>query len=106
MNKVIAGSESEVDTKYKEFEHCFFDTFSDQDVTATARFKKPTWQQADRAQKEMMKSPARAMGNLCQSVVHPDDKAGLTRDFGTWPGLASTFGGALLKVSGFGELGN
>lgn len=94
------------DTGYAELQHDFYDTFAGQDVTVSARFKRPSPQQADRAQKEMLKSPARAFSNLCMAVAHPEDKDQLTADLKAYPGIGSTFGGALLKASGFADLGN
>jgi hypothetical protein len=38
--------------------------------------------------------------------VHPDDKAELQAALDEYPGLASTFGGALMGSCGFGDLGN
>lgn len=94
------------DKKYKEFTHDFFDEFSEKDVSVSIRFRQPGAPAADRAQKQMMKSPGRALRNLCTGAVHPDDKSKMTQTFDEWPGLASTFGGALLKSCGFGDLGN
>ncbi|WP_321495633.1 hypothetical protein [uncultured Desulfobacter sp.] len=92
--------------QYATLEHTFHDVFSGADVTVAARFKRPSYPQADRAQKEMLKSPARAFQNLCTAVVHPDDKDRLVQNLKIYPGIGSTFGGALLKASGFADLGN
>jgi hypothetical protein len=94
------------DKGYKEFSHEFFDTFEGKDVSFSIKFAKPSPQATEKAQKQMMKSPNRALKNLCLSAVHPDDKEKMQADFKEYSGLASTFGGALLKASGFGELGN
>ena len=97
------------DTKekgYQEFSHEFFDTFKSDDVSVAVRFTKPKPQATERAQKQMMKSPNLALKNLCLSAVHPDDKEKMQEVFKEYSGLASTFGGALLKACGFGELGN
>jgi hypothetical protein len=91
---------------YSEFSHEFFDTFEGKDVSVSIRFGKPTPQATERAQKQMMKSPNLALKNLCLSAVHPDDKEQMQQTFKEYSGLASTFGGALLKACGFGELGN
>jgi hypothetical protein len=92
--------------KYISFSHDFFDAFSEKDVNISIRFAKPGAPAAERAQKQMMKSPGMALRNLCGGAVHPDDKAKMTQAFNDFPGLASTFGGALLKACGFGDLGN
>ncbi|NDY73987.1 hypothetical protein DO021_19650 [Desulfobacter hydrogenophilus] len=92
--------------KYKAFTHDFFDSFSEQDVSVSLRFAQPGAKSTERAQKQMMKSPTLALKNLCAGSVHPDDKALMTEKFEAFPGLASTFGGALLKACGFGDLGN
>lgn len=94
------------DKGYQEFSHEFFDTFGGKEVSVTVRFTTPKPQATERAQKQMMKSPNLALKNLCLSAVHPDDKEKMQEIFKEYSGLASTFGGALLKACGFGELGN
>jgi hypothetical protein len=91
---------------YKEFKHDVYDPFTEKDVSVCLRFAKPAGKDTERAQKQMMKSPGLALKNLCASAVHPDDKAEMTEKFAEYPGLSSTFGGALLKACGFGDLGN
>lgn len=104
MNEV--GVKESKDKGYQEFSHEFFDTFQGKDVSVAVRFTKPKPQATERAQKQMMKSPNLALKNLCLSAVHPDDKENMQETFKEHSGLASTFGGALLKACGFGELGN
>ncbi len=92
--------------EYHEFTHEFFDTFRGEDVSFSIRFTPPSPQATERAQKQMLKSPNLSLKNLCMSAVHPDDKEAMKEAFKAYPGLASTFGGALLKACGFGDLGN
>lgn len=91
---------------YKEFSHDVYDPFLEKDVSVNLRFAKPEAKDTERAQKQMMKSPGMALKNLCAGAVHPDDKAEMLERFAEYPGLSSTFGGALLKACGFGDLGN
>lgn len=86
--------------------HDFYDAFKKEDVSVAIRFKKPTSKTAERAQKEMVKSPVRAFSNLCSACVLPEDKDAYIAAVKEYPGLATTFGGALLKSCGFGDLGN
>lgn len=91
---------------FKEFRHAFFDSFTEKDIEVCYRFKRPTPQDAERAQKRMFKSPGQALRDMCTSVVHPDDKEKMMNDFKDYPGLPSTLGTALLKSIGFADLGN
>jgi hypothetical protein len=112
MNKekiegAAAAPESKGDGRvYKEFSHDVYDPFLEKDVSVKLRFAKPAGKDTERAQKQMMKSPGLALKNLCAGAVHPDDKAEMLEKFAEYPGLSSTFGGALLKACGFGDLGN
>lgn len=94
------------DKIYKEYKHEFYDDFEEKDVKVAYRFSRPTSAAAGRAQKEMQKAPSRGLNNLCMSCMHPDDKPRFNEELKKYPGLSSTFGGALLKASGFAELGN
>lgn len=91
---------------YKEFKHSFNDVFAGADIEKAFRFRRPKTPSVDRCQKQMMKSPTKALESLCLDSVHPDDKAQMQEDFKIYPGLASAFGNELLKAVGFGELGN
>ncbi|WP_035278077.1 DUF6848 family protein [Desulforegula conservatrix] len=91
---------------YKEFKHSFNDPFADIEIEKAFRFTRPKTPSVDRCQKQMMKSPAKALEGLCLDAVHPDDKAQIQEDFKVYPGLASAFGNELLKAVGFGDLGN
>lgn len=94
------------DQSHATLEHVFYDEFKGQEITIVCRFARPNASQAQRAQKEMMKSPSRAFSNLTRNVIHPDDKSQYDQHLRAYPGLATTFGGALLKACGYGDLGN
>lgn len=94
------------DDKYVKLSHSFLDRFEAQDVELTFRFKRPNTQQANRVQKTALKNAAQAFKNLSLETVHPDDKPALEDALQKYPGLASTFGGALMGSCGFGDLGN
>lgn len=106
QTNTTGSTEKGTDAGYKTFTHDFFNAFTEQDVSVSVRFTQPGPKSTERAQKQMMKSPNMAMKNLCVGAVHPDDKTRMEEAFASFPGLASTFGGALLKACGFGDLGN
>ena len=93
--------------EFVEIRHTFIDRFrGDKEVTAVFRFKGASSAVVERTQQRMNKKLAPAMRNLCVSCVHPDDKARMLEMFETYPGLATTFGNAILEAAGFGDLGN
>jgi hypothetical protein len=93
---------------YVELKHSFLDRFTNggTDVELAFRFKRPNTPQASRVQKTALKNAGQAFRNLILETVHPDDKAALQSALDEYPGLASTFGGALMGSCGFGDLGN
>jgi hypothetical protein len=94
------------ETEYKALKHDFLDRFKGQDVEFSFRFKRPTTPQSNRVQKTALKNAGQAFKNLILETVHPEDKAELQAALDEYPGLASTFGGALMGSCGFGDLGN
>ncbi|MFH2064987.1 MAG: hypothetical protein ABIK15_07310 [Pseudomonadota bacterium] len=92
--------------EYVEISHKFFDRFEKKEVDCAFRFRRPTAQMASRAQKRMMKTPIPALQDLCMDAIHEDDRKRFLDTGKTYPGLYSTFGGALLNSIGFGDLGN
>ena len=100
------GDAKQEATEYVDLSHTFFDRFSKSDVDCSCRFKRPTTQMANRAQKRMLKTPLSAFKDMCMETVHPEDRQKLREAGETYPGLYSTFGNELLKSIGFGELGN
>jgi hypothetical protein len=92
--------------QYVALRHSFLDRFAGEDVEVKFRFKRPSTQQANRVQKTALKNAATAFTNLIMETVHPDDKGALQEALRDYPGLASTFGGALMGSCGFGDLGN
>lgn len=90
-----------------ELTHTFNDRFLGQEASFTFRFARPGKPQVDRAQKLMMKKKVdAAMRALCLDVIHEEDRQAFTEALETYPGLAGTFGEALLDSCGFGQLGN
>lgn len=97
---------TKTDEQYVELSHSFLDRFEGKDVDLKFRFKRPNTQQANRVQKTALKNAGQAFKNLSLETVHPDDKTALQDALQKYPGLASTFGGALMGSCGFGDLGN
>ena len=94
-------------TKYVPIKHAFVDRFNDdREVAVEVRFRRATPAAAERTQQKMNKKLGAAMRNLCISCVHPDDKQKMLEAFDEYPGLATTFGTAILEAAGFGDLGN
>ena len=98
--------QQDIGEKYVELKHSFLDRFKDEDVELAFRFKRPSVPQSNRVQKTALKNAGAAFKNLILETVHPDDKQGLQAALDDYPGLASTFGGALMGSCGFGDLGN
>lgn len=92
--------------KYVELKHNFYDRFEEKDVEIKIRFKRPQTPQVNRVQKTALKNAGQAFANLTMETVHPEDKDALKSALVEYPGLASTFGGALMGSCGFGDLGN
>lgn len=95
--------------KYKGYiflEHSFNDRFKDDEVTIGHHFKKPTRPQIARVQKGVNKDAVKAFGNFVGDVVHPEEKDALAEHIKMYPGIAATFGNAILSSVGIGDLGN
>lgn len=91
---------------YVELKHDFFDRFNDKDVEFKFSFKRPSTPQVNRVQKTALKNAGQAFRNLIMETIKPDEKGELKTALDKYPGLASTFGGALMASCGFGDLGN
>lgn len=92
---------------YAELSHTFNDRFKGEEASFTFRFARPARPQVDRAQKLMMKKKVdAAMRALCLDVIHEQDRQAFTDALVDYPGLAGTFGEAILDSCGFGQLGN
>jgi len=96
----------EKNTEYVELNHEFFDRFEDKDVNFKFHFKRPGTPQVNRVQKTALKNAGQAFRNLIMETINPDEKSDLKTALDDYPGLASTFGGALMASCGFGDLGN
>ncbi len=98
--------------KFVAFSHTFSDPWAGenaedaQDVTLSFRFAKPTKTQIQRLQDKAVKNAAQAARNLLLDTVHPEDKARLTESMDEYPGIATSFSGAIIKGVGISELGN
>lgn len=91
---------------YILLEHTFNDRFEDEEVTIRHHFKKPNRPQVSRAQKGANKDAMKSFGNFVTEIVHPDEKDALTANIKKYPGLAATFGNAIMGAVGVGDLGN
>lgn len=92
-------------TLYKELTHSFDDLFAEKTVDVKYGFRRPNPQDVQRAQKGFLKDSGRAFTNLLMTCVKPEDKTRLQQDLETYPGLSTTFGGALMSSVGMGDLG-
>ncbi len=91
---------------YTEFNHEFFDNFKGEDVKFSFHFKSPSSPQIKRAQKKLLKDSMGSLKILCLDVILPEEKENFKKAIEKYPGLCTTFGGELLKASGFGDMGN
>lgn len=99
----------EASTSYEGYtlmEHTFNDRFAGKEVTIRHHFKRPNRPQISRAQKGAGKDAMKAFGNFVSEIVHPDEKEALAANIKTYPGLAATFGNAIMGAVGVGDLGN
>lgn len=107
MSKAESPVLNDASVEFVRLEHTFVDKFKGPDeVSLGFRFRRPTPQQAERAQKTLMKKTGLAMRTLCLECCHAEDKERLAASLEEYPGLATTFGGALLSCIGYGDLGN
>lgn len=99
--------------KFVKFSHSFEDVWAGEDaeegqvITLSFRFAKPTKLQIQRLQDKASRSPAQAAKNLLLDVIHPGDRQAFMEKLEEYPGIATTFSGAIIKGVGISpELGN
>lgn len=105
LNKAASKANNTYDG-YIPLEYTFNDRFEDEEVTIKHHFKKPTRPQVSRAQKGANKDAMKSFGNFVTEIVHPGEKEALAANIKKYPGLAATFGNAIMGAVGVGDLGN
>ena len=91
-------------TEYREFT-AEFEDFESRPVNLSFHFRKPTSAETERAVKEVAKSVARGLKNLCMATVKPEEREELKEALAKHHGLAATFGNEILERLGFNALG-
>ena len=99
-----ASDKTDNKTEYREFA-AEFEDFEGLTVNLTFHFRKPTSVETERAVKEVAKSVARGLKNLCVATVKPEERDELKEAFKKHHGLAATFGNEILERLGFNALG-
>lgn len=102
------GTEMETSNgkKYATFSHTFTDEWAGKEVELAFRFSKPTLLLIKAMQKQAPRDSARAARNLLVNTIHPDDKAEFLTAAEEYPGVMTSFGSAVVKAVGIGEVGN
>ena len=92
--------------KYAKFNHSFSDPWEGTEQEFSFRFARPSKVQIKLMQKAAVKDYSQAMQNLLINIIHPDEKATLVAAAENYPGLYTSFGGAIIKAVGIADLGN
>ncbi len=92
--------------KYATFDHAFVDVWDETEKTFSFRFCRPSKVQIKMMQKTAGKDPTQAAQNLLVNIIHPDDKAAFLVAVEEYPGLITSFAGAIIKAVGIADLGN
>lgn len=97
----------ETGRKYAAFQHSFRDPWEDDEVEVSFRFAKPTRTQIKRLQDTAARDATKAARTLLLGVIHPGDKEEFLKRIEEFPGLITSFSGALVKAVGISnDLGN
>lgn len=96
--------------KYASFKHTFTDPWAADDgaeVSLEFHFAKPGKVDIKRLQDTAAKNASQASRNLLLSIIKPEEKDALVAALDEYPGIATSFSGAILKGVGISaELGN
>ena len=92
--------------KYATFPHTFVDAWEDTEKSFEFRFAKPTKVQIQRMQQTAGKNSGMAARNLLLEIIHPDDKEPFSAAIEEYPGLTTSYAGAVIKAVGIADLGN
>ena len=92
--------------KYATFEHTFTDKWEDVEKDFSFRFAKPTKMHIQRMQQTAGKNSAQAARNLLADIIHPEDKETFLSAAEAYPGLITSYAGAVIKAVGIADLGN
>lgn len=93
-------------TQYAVFEHSFTDRWSEEEKEFSFRFAKPSKPQMQRMQQTAVKNSALAARNLLVEIVHPEEKEAFLAAADEYPGLITSYAGAVIKAVGIADLGN
>lgn len=93
--------------KYVAFPLTFSDPWEGKEVELSFRFAKPTKTEIRRLQDTAGKNASLASRTLLLSTVHSDDKDSLLQAMEDYPGITTTYSGALITAVGVkADLGN
>lgn len=92
--------------KYAEFSHSFTDVWEEREASFTFRFARPGVPQIKQMQKTAGKDSALAARNLLAGIIHPEEKEAFLSAAEQYPGLITSFAGAIIKAVGIADLGN
>lgn len=92
--------------KYAEFSLTFTDAWEKKEVDFTFRFAKPGKMLIKQMQKTAPRDSAQAARNLLVNIIHPEEKAIFMAACEEYPGLMTSFSGAIIKAVGIGDVGN
>lgn len=93
-------------TVYAVFEHTFVDSWTATEKDFSFRFAKPGKTAIQLFQKAAARDASRASRNMLVNHVHPDEKADFLAAIDAYPGLITSYIGAVMKGVGLADLGN
>lgn len=91
---------------YARFDHSFIDTWVGEEREFSFRFAKPDKTAIKLFQKAAGRDTSNASRNMLVSHIHPDEKAAFLAAIDDYPGLITSYIGALMKGVGLADLGN
>lgn len=112
-NKTPAAEEKDTKSmvvdgrKFVSFPFSFNDPWEAQDIELDFAFSKPTKTQIKRLSDKASRNPTQASRDLLLGCIHPDEKEKLITTLEEYPGIATSYSGALIKGVGIAvDLGN
>lgn len=119
MSKSISDSSSDSATassapadsrRFAAIPFSFTDLWADEDkreVVLNFRFAKPSKTQIKRLQDTATRNSTQAARDLLMGTIHPEDREELTAKMEDYPGIGTSYAGALIKAVGISaDLGN
>lgn len=95
-----------VGRKYALFTHIFMDNWEGREIEYKFRFAKPNHMLIKQMQKQAPRDSTLASRNVLVNTIHPEDKDAFIAAITEYPALINSFGNAVVRGVGVGEVGN